>query len=150
MTGKVDRRRFLQYSGYGLVAASGAGLLNGCGDSYNTAENPEFWKVGNYPPVTEEVSETALKVEGSIPPELNGLYVRNGPNAWQGRQLNCIRSPVSYSNHPSSRRTRVTFPLSITVANCCRWERPVGAMKSIRPICRLWACRTITINYKRR
>ncbi|MEH6636927.1 MAG: carotenoid oxygenase family protein [Halioglobus sp.] len=84
MTGKVDRRRFLQYSGYGLVAASGAGLLNGCGDSYNTAENPEFWKVGNYPPVTEEVSETALKVEGSIPPELNGLYVRNGPNAWQG------------------------------------------------------------------
>ena len=84
MKGKIDRRRFLQYSGYGLATASASALLAGCGDTYNTAENPEFWKVGDYPPVTEEVTETALQVQGTIPPELNGLYVRNGPNSWQG------------------------------------------------------------------
>ena len=80
----IDRRQFLQYSGYGLATASATALLGGCGDKYNTAENPEFWKVGNYPPVLDEVSETALKIEGTIPPELSGLYVRNGPNSWQG------------------------------------------------------------------
>ena len=84
MKGKIDRRRFLQYSGYGLATASAGALLVGCGDSYNTAENPEFWKVGDYPPVKDEVTETALQVQGTIPPELNGLYVRNGPNSWQG------------------------------------------------------------------
>jgi carotenoid cleavage dioxygenase len=31
-------------------------------------------------PVTQEVTDTALKVTGEIPAALNGLYVRNGPN----------------------------------------------------------------------
>jgi carotenoid cleavage dioxygenase-like enzyme len=84
MKNKVDRRQFLQYSSYGLAAASAPVLLGGCGDSYDTAANPEFWKEGDYPPVTEEVTETALQVEGAIPPDLSGLYVRNGPNSWQG------------------------------------------------------------------
>lgn len=35
---------------------------------------------GNYAPVTEEVTVTELPVTGSLPPELRGRLVRNGPN----------------------------------------------------------------------
>jgi carotenoid cleavage dioxygenase len=35
---------------------------------------------GNYAPVTEEVTVTDLPVTGTIPAELNGRYLRNGPN----------------------------------------------------------------------
>jgi carotenoid cleavage dioxygenase-like enzyme len=84
MTNKIDRRKFLQYSGLGLAAASSSSLLGGCADSYNTSDNPEFWKTGNYPSVSTEVTETNLIIEGSLPADLNGLYVRNGPNAWDG------------------------------------------------------------------
>ena len=35
---------------------------------------------GNFAPVTEEVTVTSLRVTGRIPPELNGRYLRNGPN----------------------------------------------------------------------
>jgi carotenoid cleavage dioxygenase-like enzyme len=38
----------------------------------------------NYGPVSEERDETALEVVGSIPPELDGLYVRNGSNPKHG------------------------------------------------------------------
>ena len=39
---------------------------------------------GNWAPVLNEVTENALVVEGSIPPELDGLYVRTGPNPASG------------------------------------------------------------------
>jgi len=35
---------------------------------------------GNYAPVTEEVTATDLTVIGELPEELNGRYLRNGPN----------------------------------------------------------------------
>jgi len=35
---------------------------------------------GNYAPVKEELTDFDLKVTGTIPPELDGLYVRNGSN----------------------------------------------------------------------
>ncbi len=35
---------------------------------------------GNFAPVKEELSEFELNVEGSIPPELSGRYIRTGPN----------------------------------------------------------------------
>jgi len=35
---------------------------------------------GPYAPVRTEVTETALPVSGTLPPELNGLYARIGPN----------------------------------------------------------------------
>lgn len=35
---------------------------------------------GNYAPVIEETTATSLNVTGVIPKELNGLFVRNGPN----------------------------------------------------------------------
>ena len=84
MSGKIDRRTFLKRSGLGLAAVSLTSLLGGCTRKYDPLEFPEFWKVGNFLPVNNEVTETGLVVEGSIPPDLSGLYVRNGPNAWQG------------------------------------------------------------------
>ena len=35
---------------------------------------------GNFAPITEEVTATDLQVEGELPQELNGRYLRNGPN----------------------------------------------------------------------
>jgi len=84
MSGKIDRRTFLKRSGLGLAAVSLTSLLGGCTRKYDPLEFPEFWKVGNFLPVSDEVTESGLVVEGSIPLDLSGLYVRNGPNAWQG------------------------------------------------------------------
>ena len=44
------------------------------------AKEPNPFLEGIHRPVTEEVTDTALKVTGEIPAALNGLYVRNGPN----------------------------------------------------------------------
>lgn len=35
---------------------------------------------GNYGPVPEELTATSLEIVGELPDELNGLFVRNGPN----------------------------------------------------------------------
>jgi len=35
---------------------------------------------GPFAPVNQEVTHSQLQVSGHLPPELNGLYVRNGPN----------------------------------------------------------------------
>jgi len=43
-----------------------------------TIENQ--YLVGNFAPVKDELTVTDLPVEGAIPPEINGRYLRNGPN----------------------------------------------------------------------
>jgi carotenoid cleavage dioxygenase len=43
-----------------------------------------FHLQGNFAPVKDEITETQLEVIGSIPPELNGMYVRNGANPATG------------------------------------------------------------------
>ena len=35
---------------------------------------------GNYAPVIDEITATDLQIIGTLPPELNGRYLRNGPN----------------------------------------------------------------------
>ncbi|MEX0767932.1 MAG: carotenoid oxygenase family protein [Microthrixaceae bacterium] len=42
--------------------------------------NPNPYLSGNFAPVTEEVTAFDLDVTGQIPVELNGRYLRNGPN----------------------------------------------------------------------
>ncbi len=42
--------------------------------------NPNPFLEGNFGPVAEEVTAFDLPIEGELPPELNGRYVRNGPN----------------------------------------------------------------------
>ncbi len=76
----MKRRDFLRYSGAGLTMAGGGLILPGC-----SQEEPfKFWHHGNFPPVSEEVLVNDLNVIGAIPPELNGLYVRNGSNKHTG------------------------------------------------------------------
>lgn len=77
----MKRRDFLSYTGLGVVGAASASVLPGCADDEPAVK---FWQHGNFRPVSEEVTETSLKVEGAIPPELRGLYVRNGTNASTG------------------------------------------------------------------
>jgi carotenoid cleavage dioxygenase len=44
-----------------------------------------WWLDGNFAPVTDEVEAFDLKVEGPLPPELTGVYMRIGPNPKDGR-----------------------------------------------------------------
>jgi carotenoid cleavage dioxygenase len=48
------------------------------------ADPKPFHLQGNFAPVTEEVSASDLDVVGAIPPELSGLYLRNGANPVTG------------------------------------------------------------------
>ncbi len=77
----MKRRDFLGYTGLGALGAATSSILSGC-----SSDEPavKFWQHGNFRPVSEEVTVTDLKVEGSIPPELSGLYVRNGTNSSSG------------------------------------------------------------------
>ena len=45
-----------------------------------TRGKPNQWLQGNYGPVDKEITVKDLKVEGVLPPALDGAYVRNGPN----------------------------------------------------------------------
>jgi carotenoid cleavage dioxygenase len=49
-----------------------------------TTEQQPWHLRGNWAPVQTELTETALRVEGRIPPELDGRYVRTGPNPKSG------------------------------------------------------------------
>jgi carotenoid cleavage dioxygenase-like enzyme len=55
-------------------------------EQYAPASVPQqHWDLGPYPsgpfaPVTAEVDVTDLQVEGELPAELDGAYIRNGPN----------------------------------------------------------------------
>ena len=74
----MDRRKFLKISGLGLGSAAVLGWgLNRFG-IIGSKEN--YYLQGNYAPVKELISEDKLEVVGSIPKELSGLYLRNGPN----------------------------------------------------------------------
>jgi carotenoid cleavage dioxygenase len=39
-----------------------------------------WWLAGNFAPVGHEVEAFDLKVDGALPPELTGVFMRNGPN----------------------------------------------------------------------
>jgi hypothetical protein len=56
----------------------------------------------NYAPVREEVFEEDLEVEGELPAELDGIYLRNGPNPFyeplHGAPLACSDHP-DHSDH---------------------------------------------------
>lgn len=58
---------------------------------------------GRFAPVTEEVDETGLEVTGELPAELDGLFLRNGPNP----RFSPIGSFL-YASGPSQREYRDT------------------------------------------
>lgn len=52
-------------------------------DSANLPDTGLFFQRGNYAPVPDELTEYDLPVKGAIPAELDGWYLRNGPNPRQ-------------------------------------------------------------------
>ncbi len=52
--------------------------------SADPAVEKPFHLQGNFAPVDEEITATDLPVEGALPPELTGLYVRQAPNPVTG------------------------------------------------------------------
>ena len=44
----------------------------------------DTYLAGNYAPVSEEITATELVVTGTIPAELDGRLIRNGPNPIDG------------------------------------------------------------------
>ena len=50
----------------------------------NTTTATPFWLSGNWSPTQIESTEFDLDVEGALPRELNGRYVRTGPNPVNG------------------------------------------------------------------
>ena len=77
----MKRRQFLEYTGLGAIGVAASSVITGCSDDEPAVK---FWQEGNFRPVAEEVTVTDLKVEGTIPPEISGLYVRNGTNSSTG------------------------------------------------------------------
>jgi carotenoid cleavage dioxygenase len=49
-----------------------------------SAEEVPFHLKGNFAPVEKEVTGTDLRVEGALPPELSGMYVRQSANPVTG------------------------------------------------------------------
>jgi carotenoid cleavage dioxygenase-like enzyme len=90
--GTLHRREFLALAGGAVLAACGGGSSSGDGTTTllppgTTAPfDPElaWWLQRGYAPVTDEVEAFDLEVVGAIPPELVGLYVRNGSNPASG------------------------------------------------------------------
>ncbi len=109
-----ERRAVLRAMGLGAAGLASAGVLAACGDSGGrqssatttspgttgapattiggpvaasvAAYDPDvpYWEQGAFAPVTVESDVTDLRVTGTIPSDLSGLYVRNGSNSRSG------------------------------------------------------------------
>lgn len=94
MSIRLSRREALRLGGLSAFSLFHPPFLAGCAskDSSGSSSLPplvydpnvSWWMQHNYGPVAEERYTTALSVEGAIPPELTGLYVRNGSNPKHG------------------------------------------------------------------
>jgi carotenoid cleavage dioxygenase len=95
----------LRLGALATAGIGGAGLLAACGGKSAAARPPvttgarttgaststtvvdhskPWWLRGDFAPVPRETEAFDLKVEGTLPPELSGLYVRNGSNPKPG------------------------------------------------------------------
>jgi carotenoid cleavage dioxygenase len=96
----IDRRTLLRLGGYTALGAAAAHVLAACDSGGGTrAVSPRgtvappttvadpsvpWWLRGDYAPVERELEAMDLQVDGTLPPELSGLYVRNGSNPKTG------------------------------------------------------------------
>ena len=77
----LNRRKFLS----ALSATGSLPMFSGCGLKKEFSLHKEYtghkwWLEGIHAPVQQEVESTDLVVQGSLPDDLSGLYVRNGGN----------------------------------------------------------------------
>ena len=105
--GEIDRRTLLRLGALAGAGLGGASLLAACGGKSGRAAgsasttapratigsstttpvvdtSKPWWLRGNFAPVTRETEAFDLRVDGTLPPELAGLYVRNGSNPKPG------------------------------------------------------------------
>ncbi len=61
--------------------------MHQCMDAAAETRELPFHLRGNFAPVEQEVTATDLPIEGAIPPEIRGLYLRNGPNPKSGTSM---------------------------------------------------------------
>ena len=98
----LTRRAFIEHVGMGSAALLAMPSLIGCGDGSAGIANDlgypsytglpvlggdgaqPFWARGNYRPVADEIEAFDLEVIGTLPPELNGHFLRNGSNPRDG------------------------------------------------------------------
>jgi carotenoid cleavage dioxygenase len=97
----LSRRDVLHLVGAGVIGAAMAPALVACGSNGGSTgasttalgatgrpavDDPTrpYWLQGNFTPVYDEVHMTDLSVEGTLPSELDGLFVRNGSNPATG------------------------------------------------------------------
>jgi len=88
----MHRRDLFRWTG-----ASGASLLlahafGGCASDPELPPLPQdpqgrWWLSGNYAPVMDELEVFDLEIEGALPPELNGTFLRDGANPATGSSL---------------------------------------------------------------
>jgi carotenoid cleavage dioxygenase-like enzyme len=97
--GSIDRRAVLRLGAMTAVGFAGAELLAACGGTSKLGarragpstgapttvdDRIPWWLRGDFAPVAREVEALDLRVEGTLPKELAGLYVRNGSNPKSG------------------------------------------------------------------
>src|SRR5437762_11399670 len=92
-----SRRELLRSAGLTIAGLSLPALVSGCGDDggggaapsagggtqaipLSVDPNVPWWLQNGFGPVFDELDAVDLPTRGHIPPELNGLYVRNGSN----------------------------------------------------------------------
>ncbi|WP_225730141.1 MULTISPECIES: carotenoid oxygenase family protein [unclassified Nocardia] len=86
----MDRRTLLRHTISGVAVIAAAGLAEtaaGCADPAPPpppAPPKPSYLTGLFAPVDTEISVDNLTVDGAIPPELSGRYLRNGPNPKPG------------------------------------------------------------------
>ncbi len=94
MSVKLSRRDVLRGAGWGALALSQARLFTACSSGGDAAsQQPTFafdpdmpwWMQGPFAPEPVEHDALRLSVTGKIPVELEGTYVRNGPNPTRGQ-----------------------------------------------------------------
>lgn len=82
----MRRRSFLKASLLGAGAMAMPSFLSACGGSSSgygplvVDPNTPWWLQNGFEPIFTEATAFDLPVRGAIPPELNGLYTRNGSN----------------------------------------------------------------------
>jgi carotenoid cleavage dioxygenase len=74
-----DRRDFLKAAVAGTTLAITNTVLGADMDTKPEPVKSPFLE-GNYAPVKEEITTDKLDIIGKLPPDLDGLFVRNGPN----------------------------------------------------------------------
>lgn len=74
----ISRRQFLKNCAFGASLVHGGTLPADDAESRGWPES--FFLAENFAPVHEEITADSLPVEGTIPKDLDGMFLRNGPN----------------------------------------------------------------------